>query len=772
MPKAALVQRLTEGIASLQKGRSFCVSGSFPKIAPGLQVAGLGPIGLPLKPSAAKRLLAEGTPASYGKGTQTLIDTSVRNAFAWAPKRFTITNPQWDQAIQQVTRASADQLGLPGERLEAHLYKLLVYGKGGFFLRHRDSEKHDRMVGSLIVALPSVFEGGTLTVRHHGQSQRIDFKEAASGQAPCYAAFYADCEHEVSKVTRGCRLCLAYNLVLRPGNSEERSLASPRPAAQLAQALEAWCAQAAADPLVFALDHHYTKAGLALDLLKGNDRDLADLVVAAADEAGCHAYLCQIARHLVQYADDGRWEKRWSYSRAVPEDLSVGEVYQDELLGTEWVDEGGTRQHFPDISLNTANIIASTPVDQWKPTREEYEGYTGNEGNTLERWYHRSALCVWHHERHFEVLARASFTFALTMFSTLVAKLKKVPKKRLEEARYDCIGLAQAIIQQWPARPPHAYSRKALPTDLVTSFPELLLQLDDVDTTRALLQCVGQRKTTLELGNFIEAMCRTHGCATFADELVALFDSKRESPCGSEFAWIDQLATARFDDPARDELLAKLAPLAVQRFCRPASQRHDDRAEAPVAAETLLALLRILHIAGADAMLDEVVRFVSADTRRFSLQHVQVPSLQSLVAWCRKAKRALHPRMVAWLQALKQDLTAATSAQPQPPADWARPAEIACTCEYCRRLNAFLADPQAATGRIPARDDRRGHLLSEVRAHDCDVTYKLEKTGSPYALVFTKTDGSFKRRADRYAADLKLLGTVQELLSLRSPSVR
>jgi hypothetical protein len=35
-----------------------------------------------------------------------------------------------------------------------------VYEKGGFFLPHRDSEKHDRMVASLIVVLPNPFEGG------------------------------------------------------------------------------------------------------------------------------------------------------------------------------------------------------------------------------------------------------------------------------------------------------------------------------------------------------------------------------------------------------------------------------------------------------------------------------------------------------------------------------------------------------------------------------------------------------------------------------------
>ena len=58
----------------------------------------------------------------------------------------------------------------------------------------------------------------------------------------------------------------------------------------------------------------------------------------------------------------------------------------------------------------------------------------------------------------------------------------------------------------------------------------------------------------------------------------------------------------------------------------------------------------------------------------------------------------------------------------------------------------------------------RTHLISAVAKHQCDVTHKLEKTGSPHALVFTKTDGSFQRCAKRFAWDQKLLETVDELL--------
>ena len=58
----------------------------------------------------------------------------------------------------------------PGSRLEAGLHTMLVYGRGQSFLPHRDSEKDDAVIGTLVVTLPSPHTGGELIVGHGGQS--------------------------------------------------------------------------------------------------------------------------------------------------------------------------------------------------------------------------------------------------------------------------------------------------------------------------------------------------------------------------------------------------------------------------------------------------------------------------------------------------------------------------------------------------------------------------------------------------------------------------
>src|SRR5207253_1068460 len=150
---------------------------------------------------------------------------------------------------------------------------------------------------------------------------------AAAGKAASFAAFYADCDHEVERVTHGIRIALAYNLVLKPGKTSAAAKQTPL-ADRLTEAIGSWVARQPAKPLVFALDHHYTQRGLSLDLLKGTDRQLADLVVSAAAKADCLVHLAQVSRHLLQFADDGSFAdscySRYSYRAPRRHRIEIG----------------------------------------------------------------------------------------------------------------------------------------------------------------------------------------------------------------------------------------------------------------------------------------------------------------------------------------------------------------------------------------------------------------------------------------------------------------
>ena len=771
MDNSTIVKWLSKAIGQATRSAKFCVAGCLPIVDAGIEVEGLGTITLPLKRTTAKELVASCQVAAYGKGTETLVNKKVRNTFELDPQKFRLSDA-WNMAIADAMRPVAELLGLPAERLEARLYKLLVYEKGGFFLPHRDSEKHDRMVASLIVVLPNRFEGGTLVVRHGDATQTLTFDEAAGGKAPCYAAFYADCEHEVQRVTSGVRLCLAYNLVLKPKRVKPSAAAkAAAPADVLAESIASWVATQPTKPLVFTLEHHYTERGLSLDLLKGGDRQLANLVVAAAEKTDCIVHLAQVSRHLLQFADDGSFGRGYyDHYRTPRRALEIGETYEDDLIGTQWTDASGGKQPWGDIAFDQSSIVSSTPIDDWKPTSEEYEGYTGNEGNTLDRWYHRSAIVVWHRDHHFDVVASSGATESISLFYSMAAKLGKTPRKRLEEARIDCIRFARAIIARWPHHT-IGYGRSATqeksPYD---DFPEHLLMLHDRDTIALFLTKLAEGDESLRLSSFVVDACREFGWSAFAQELKHLISSRpnlhgpQEIPF-RDVEWLSAFCCDKTADSDKSALAHELCALAVKSFCEPRSPRPTYyspglRRETSVSETSLPLLLKALAASGRDEDLSHVIQFVQESPDEFSLDDCQVPCLKSLIPWSRKQFDSVLPQLASWLVSVRQKLESATVKHPVPPTDWARPADLACECQYCAELKAFLVDPANEVGRIPAREEMRHHLISIIDRHQCDVKHSLERKGSPYSLVLTKTSGSFERAVKRFEANRRLLNAL------------
>ena len=765
------IQLLAKAIHKATRSAKFVVDGALPVADPGLVVEGLGRVPVPLKRGAAKALIALSSIAPYGKGTKTLIDEQVRKTFELDASKFTLGD-EWNTAIADATRTVAQALGLPEHRLEARLYKLLIYEKGGFFLPHRDSEKHDRMVASLIAVLPNPFEGGKLIVRHGSAEQEIPFQVAGAGTRAHFAAFYADCEHQVERVTHGIRLALAYNLVLAPGRAV-RSAKPSTPADGLAEAIGTWVARHPAEPLVFALDHHYTQRGLSLDLLKGADRKLAEEVVAAAERSGCFVHLAQVSRHLTNSAFDEYDRYGYGDFRLALQSghrVLVGEEIEDELYGEEWADLDGKKQPWRAIRFDPSAIISTIPLDDWKPTSEEYEGYTGNAGNMLDRWYHRSAVVVWLRDHHYGVVTRGNAADCIPQFCSMVKKLPKTPKAKRDETRDECLRFARALVANWPSRYSHMQWGDAAEAQF-EAFSESLLLLHDRDLIAAFLLVLAERDNTTSLKSFVVAACREFGWDAFERELKMLISprldqyGRQKEFAARDLEWLAEFCGEKTHDPDWRILAGQLCKIAVERFCQHEDRRWwaREREKANASETSLPLLLRALAASGRDDDFARVIRFIREEPNEFTLDYGQVPALKSLIPWSRDRLGSIYMPLQSWFETVQNELEQATATKPTPPPDWSRPANIDCKCKFCAQLNAFLADPKAEIGRIPAADDKRRHVIQQIERHRSDVRHGLERTGRPYSLVLTKTTGSYDRAMKRYEKDRHLLRELRSL---------
>ena len=153
------------------------------------------------------RLLDACSVASYGYMGKDVVDKNYRNAFKLEPDNF-ITSFQLcaTPILQEIQSIVPTVVGL-----KAELYKLNIYACGGFFKAHVDTPRSEKMLGSLVVCLPTQFTGGELIVRHHKQEIEYDWFSTASDILH-WAAFFSDVEHEVLPVSDGYRVTLTYNL--------------------------------------------------------------------------------------------------------------------------------------------------------------------------------------------------------------------------------------------------------------------------------------------------------------------------------------------------------------------------------------------------------------------------------------------------------------------------------------------------------------------------------------------------------------------------------
>ena len=193
-------------VNGVQRPGDFCTGGVVPIYSPRLEVDGVGAVALPLMKVQAKQLVAVASRAPFGRGAQTLIDINVRRSWQIEADRVTIEGREWTKTVASIVERAAEGLGVAGP-VAAEFYKLLVYDEGSFFVGHRDTEKAKGMFATLVIVLPSIFSGGDLIVRHKEREKRFALQGSDPSEA-AFAAFYADCVHEVSPVTSGCRLTL------------------------------------------------------------------------------------------------------------------------------------------------------------------------------------------------------------------------------------------------------------------------------------------------------------------------------------------------------------------------------------------------------------------------------------------------------------------------------------------------------------------------------------------------------------------------------------
>ena len=779
---------LEELLLSVDRPGDFCTHGRLFAPMPRLEVDDVGLFSFPVPEAQVGALIAAAERAPYGKGPDTLVDTSVRDCRQIDAARIRVSGQAWGDTFKRILDQAATGLGCPSERLDARLYKLLVYEPGGFFTAHRDTEKMDGMVATLAISLPVAGAGGELVVRHREREVSIDLTAGEPSEL-AFAAFYADCAHEVRPVREGHRLSLVFNLCLRAGDED-----SPRRAPdftsqvdRIAERLVAWRDRdAASDKLVWVLDHDYSEAGLSFDTLKNVDAALARVLAPAAARAGCELYAAVVRATVHGDATyHGNYVDGWGeWGDEDAGDMEIDEVYESSIWLEAWVGQDGGQPPFEDVPVLPGELLPQGALDNAEPDEQRLHEATGNAGVSLERAYRHAALVVWPRSRTLDVIAGAGIAGAVAWVADELERSGGTADERIEQ-------LVAKLIDLWPTHGDHDGDQpgRARMLDLLSRIGDearTLRFLRDVVLSRyrrgdnerlpAAVRVVGPAAAGRFLSDLATAHVPRHTGAALA--LLRIIKEERREFAGG--AWRDAL---------RKSVQAALLALHEALAARTEDEKdEEDRGEEdddpPVWASRRPgssggAPLRDLVVLGAGGTVrrtswslgDAAVRDLfglawrcglTGDAARAASVIVRVPDVVAPDRTLSAALRQLH-REEGWADTVTcaelwkcsaDSLLGRSATPPAAPRDWKIASATGCECARCAALRAFCENPAAEVGRFALREELRLHLELIIRRHKLDLDHVTERKGRPYTLVCTKNRASYQRRLAEYAEDV------------------
>ncbi len=753
-------------LRTVQAPGDFFAAGECALHVPLIEVEGIGPIALPLLPAQAAQLIAAAERAPYGRGADTLVDTSVRRTWQIGVDRVCIRGRHWPAMLDGIVERAAMGLGA-GAGVEAELYKLLVYDEGGFFLEHRDTEKSPGMFGTLIVALPSLHTGGELVVRHREREARLDLRCADVSEL-AWAAFYADCVHEVLPITSGCRLVLVYNLRRKGRGRLPRPPSYDKETAALERLLRAWCNETAKPDedrplkLVYPLAHAYTPAELSFAALKGAAAAAATVLTAAAGDAACDLHLA-----LLRIEESGaaeyngysgrRWRSRYhdddeeDGDNGDDDEFRVAEVFDRSLTLSDWRRPDGSVVSLGPLPFNDGEVCPPEALADMEPDEQHFHEATGNEGASFERSYQRAALVLWPHAQRLRLIARAGLAASMPALDGMVGAWIDGRSEPGHAPWHEAHALAAEMLACWPvqaARRVHdglsaesvmlsqlvrlqdREHIESMLTNVVAAGAYAAgdnaalvqaLKLLPASRVGALLPPVVQGNADLHIGGCADLLAHAAAVSAWRGQLV-----------GAAQALLDAMP----GDPARPQ--------------SPADAWRRERADAGVVHDTLRTLAPAGH-AGLSALADQAVTHWLAWPKTYGMDAAIVPALRRLAERPALLNRPACLRLRA---AALDHLRARCSMDLAPPADWRREARLSCHCEHCLALSRFLQSADQEAWRFKAREAERRHVEDSIRRGRCDVDCSTERKGSPHVLVCTKNQASYERKVAQRRADL------------------
>jgi len=250
------------------------------------------------------------------------------------------------------------------------------------------------MFATMIIVLPSQYEGGAVQLSHAGDTRTFDFSSTSMTHTSVLA-WYTDVMHQVKPVTSGYRLALSYNLIQTKGGIPPSLPDMSASASALRQVLGRWHKGlydegADTELLAYVFDHSYSADDLASGLiaLKGKDAVRALHLKVQADKVGYRLCFGSLDFHVAGETDD----QRHGYKRGRYYNSSSDVEFDDNRPVRIVNEQARDYTVYELVDCNGKNLLPEnvhfeitqdqlSPEDAFEgeaPDEEDIESYTGN----------------------------------------------------------------------------------------------------------------------------------------------------------------------------------------------------------------------------------------------------------------------------------------------------------------------------------------------------------------------------------------------------------
>lgn len=751
-----LLNNITKNLQESTDNNTFCTRFSFPATDFPVEIKHLGEINFPVSTRIAKEIIDQAQLAPFGWRDQTIVDTRVRNAWEIKKSKIKLPGTSMEQIPEMLERIKKNLNMAADATLVPELHNLVIYEKGQFFSSHQDTEKCKDMIATMVILLPSNFKGGTLTIDRQGDVKKYTAPRTTNHLQ--VIAFYTDCVHEVKKITSGYRIALTFNLLLK-GAGTLQPLQNPA----LTESIKAYfsederqalnCAQSNHPTwLVYLLDHQYSQYGLSWGHLKSADRTHASQLLAAAEALDLEAHLSLADVHEVwqtesDYSNSGYYGYRGDDDDEEDEDISGDDVECIEFIEGDcelrrWVNSNGKKRAWKGHYVPDEMVGWTKAMDNFEPFDSAYEGFMGNYGDTMEKWYHRAAITLWRKTDAFPSL------FAIDANGT-----QKKVQKMLDTNFEQGVAALKTLLPQW----------------------ERKIGSDGVQISETLKLCLLVRDkalaTQLLEGYGMEAVCRKHGVGlrnlarSYGQKwLVELLDiwSKSDRDYFDPIAGLAFLINIFRDD---SEVAAWLCAYQFKWFevSDSVAQEHDSQVSIVKTRNKRVShavdFLKSLAALGENSIMAKSTRHFLGYPRLYDavtladmvlgLQDENLsPNIQKLTAEARKRLKA-------------------STAKTRKEGDYSILEIDTCKCKDCVVLHGFLKSKKETQYVWPLAQGRRYHIHRVIDDMGIGVSHQTQREGCPYKLVLKKLNKYFKNEARVKTMQSEKLAKIEAIYRLR-----